>query len=398
MWRNWRRTAIALTAIVLGLILLLFMNGLIHGSDQGIYGNAVRFYGGNVQVHAPGYRAKANRMPLLPLADPAIVVAVAEAQPQVVAANQRITTGGLVSTRAGTYPVKITAIEPSDEAPHSIHAENVTAGRYLLDADADAVFIGQGLADELGVSVRDRVTVTSRSKQETMRQRSMTVVGIYDLGMAEAEKNMVFITLPEAQALYNLRDQETEVAIMLQQVGQEAVVMPALTAALPGYEVDSWTTLHPEIEETLAMKGAFTTVLGLIVLMIASIGVLNLMLMAVFERTREMGVLSALGMKGGQIMWLFLIEGGFIGLVGAIIGCAVGYGLVTAVGQVGLDFGFAAGMGEVTALMGSRIYPSVTPANVLFAGLAVTVIAALASLYPAWHASRKEPAAALHHI
>ena len=76
MWRNWRRTAIALTAIVLGLILLLFMNGLIHGSDQGIYGNAVRFYGGNIQVHAPGYRVKANRMPLLPLADPATVVAV----------------------------------------------------------------------------------------------------------------------------------------------------------------------------------------------------------------------------------------------------------------------------------------------------------------------------------
>ena len=115
--------------------------------------------------------------------------------------------------------------------------------------------------------------------------------------------------------------------------------MPALAAGLPGHEVDSWTTLHPEIQETIAMKGVFTTILGLIVLMIASIGVLNLMLMAVFERTREMGVLAALGMKGRQIMWLFLLEGALIGVVGAVIGCALGYGLVLAVGQVGIDFG-----------------------------------------------------------
>src|SRR5215204_6099371 len=115
MWRNWRRTAIALSAIVLGLILLLFLNGVIQGSDQGIYGNAVRFYGGNVQVHAQGYRLKANRMPLLPLADADATVAAATAQPEVVAAAKRITTGGLVSTREGSFPVRITAIQPSVE-------------------------------------------------------------------------------------------------------------------------------------------------------------------------------------------------------------------------------------------------------------------------------------------
>jgi ABC-type lipoprotein release transport system permease subunit len=85
-------------------------------------------------------------------------------------------------------------------------------------------------------------------------------------------------------------------------------------------------------------------------------------------------------------------------VVGAVIGCAIGYGLVLALGQVGIDFGYAANMGEMTAMMGSRLYPSVQPSTVLLSGVAVTVIAALASLYPAWQASRKEPAAALHHI
>jgi ABC-type antimicrobial peptide transport system permease subunit len=146
------------------------------------------------------------------------------------------------------------------------------------------------------------------------------------------------------------------------------------------------------------MKATFTSIFGLIVLLIASIGILNLMLMAVFERTREMGVLAALGMKGRQIMALFLIEGILIGVVGAITGCALGLGLIWGVAQVGIDISFTSGMGEITALMGDRLYPYVTTAGAINRGIAVAVIAGLASIYPAWQASRKEPAAALHHV
>ena len=398
LWRNWRRTAIALVAIVLGLILLLFFDGLLKGSDQAIFGNAVRLYGGNIQVHAPGFRAKASRLPLLPLADADAVVQAAHAQPQVIAAAKRINTGGLVSSREGAFPVAITGIEPTLEAPHSIQAENIAEGRFLTDEDDDAVVIGKGLADLLKVKAGDRVTLLGRSQHETMRQRTMTIVGIYDLGMAEAEKGMLFITLPEAQFLYNLRDQATEVAITLQSVGQEKVVVPALQAALPGDEVDSWETLKPEMRQTIETKSASTTIFGFVLLLIAAIGILNLMLMAVFERTREMGVLAALGMKGRQIMGLFLLEGAMIGAVGAVIGAVLGIALLWLFGQIGIDISYASGMGEITALMGDRLYPSISLAATISLSVAVVFIAALASLYPAWQASRKEPAQALHHV
>ena len=198
------------------------------GSDQSIFGNAVRLYGGNIQVHAPGYVEKANRMPLLPLDDADAVVEAAYAQPEVVSAAKRINTGGMIISREGAYPVAITAIEPSVEAPVSIQAENVVEGRYLMDEDLDAVFIGRALADLLDVTVGDRVTLLGRAKHETMRQRTMTVVGIYDLGAGAIEKGVAFITLPEAQTLYDLRDQVTEVAVSLQKVGQEKRVVPAL--------------------------------------------------------------------------------------------------------------------------------------------------------------------------
>jgi ABC-type lipoprotein release transport system permease subunit len=241
-------------------------------------------YGGNIQIHAPGYREKANRLPLFPLDDAEAVVKAARAQPQVVAASKRINTAGIVSGREGAYPVVITGIA----------SENIAQGRFLLEGDGDAILIGRGLADLLGVTAGDRVNLLGRSKHETMRQRTMTIVGVYDLGMTEAEKGMVFITLPEAQTLYNLRNQATEVTISLQSVGQEKAVVAALQAALPGYEVDSWETLKPEMRQTLDTKLAFTSFFGIVVLLIASIGILNLLLMAVFERTREMGVLAAL--------------------------------------------------------------------------------------------------------
>jgi len=398
MWRNWRRTAIALVAIVLGLILLLFLDGLIKGSDQAIFGNAVRLYGGNVQVHAPGFREKASRLPLLPLNDAERVVQAARAQPQVVAASKRINTAGIASSKEGAYPVAITAIEPAVEGPLSIQAENIAQGRFLLAGEGDAIVIGQGLADLLAVQAGDRITLLGRSKRETMRQRSMTIVGVYDLGMTEAEKRNVFITLPEAQTLYNLRDQVTEVTLSLQKVGQEKAVIAALQAALPDYEIDSWETLRPEMRQTMDTKLVFTSIIGLVVVLIASIGILNLLLMAVFERTREMGVLAALGMKGRQIIGLFLLEGSLIGVLGAVIGCGLGGILIGVFGAVGIDFSFMSGMGEITALMGERLYPSLTLAEAIGRGVTVAFIAAIASLYPAWQAARQEPVEALRHV
>ncbi len=398
MWRNWRRTSIAMIAIVLGLVLLLFFDGFIAGSDQAIYGNAVRLYGGNIQAHDEGYRDKARRLPILPLEDADAVVAAATAQPEVLSAAKRIKTAGIVSSAEGAFPVVINAIEPEIEAGFSIQAENVVEGRYLRPGEGDAIFIGRGLAERLQASVGDRVNVVGRSKQEQMRQRTMTIVGIYDLGMPEVEKGTLFMTLAEAQSLYNLRDQVTEVAINLEQVGQEAQVMPALVAMLPGYDIDTWDSLQPEVKEALTTKLAFTTVIGLIVIIVASIGILNIQLMAVFERTREMGVLSALGMKGRQIMGLFLLEGTMIGALGAFIGCLAGVALLAWVGRVGIDISFVSGMGEFTALMGDRLYPYVSPAGVISRGVLVTFIVMLASLYPAWQASRQQPAEALHHV
>lgn len=397
LWRNWRRTVIAVIGVSLGLVFLLFFDGLLGGSTQAMYGNLVKLQGGNIQIHAPGYGEKASRMPLLPLADAEAVVQTVLDQPGVIAASRRINTGGMVGSRGGTFPVSIFGIEPELEAPVGLLANNIGAGRYLTAGDEDALLIGQALAERLEVGVGDRVTLVGRSTYEQMRQRTMTVVGIYDLGFPDTERSMVFVSLAEAQTLFGLGGQATEVVASLATVGKEQPVVDALRAALPGYEVDSWITANTALEQTVAMKDQFGGLYGLVILLVAGVGILNLMLMAVFERTREIGVLAALGLKRWGIMFLFLLEGILIGVLGALVGGTLGGLIVGYFGYVGMPFGFE-GYGEVTALIGDRLYFEVGLLRLVGRGLTVVLIATLAALYPAWQASRQEPAEALHHV
>jgi ABC-type lipoprotein release transport system permease subunit len=404
VWRNWRRTVIAVIAIALGLTLILVFDGLLGGMDEALHGKQVKLQGGHVQVHAPGYREKMNRSPLLPLADPGALAQTAQALPEVVVVAQRIKTGGMVSRREATMPVAIIGIQPELETPAvSMVAENVSQGRYLQGDDEDVLLIGAALAKRLEVGVGDRVTLVGRATHEQMRRRTMTIVGIYDLDIKDIEEAQVYVSLQEAQTLYDLRDQATEIGVYLQEVGQEAAVVERLQPVLPGYEVDAWDTLDPTIKELMAIEDQVMGAFGLIILSIAGIGILNLMLMAVFERTREIGILGSMGLKRWETMVLFLLEGVLIGLLGALIGCLLGGVIGAYYGRVGIDIMSLYGtdlsdISEFMGLLGDRLYFRIGIDVFVQRALTVAIIAALASLYPAWQASKQEPAEALHYV
>ena len=398
LWRQRRRTLIVVLAMALGLSMMMLYDGLVAGFDQAIYGNAIRILGGNIHVHAAGYRAKADQTPLLALADDQAIVDAAQAQPQVLVATRRINTGGLASSREGAFAVGITGIEPEIEKDVNLAAQLVIAGRFLNSDDADVIFIGKGLADAMGVQVGDRITLTGRATHEQMRRRTMTVIGIYDLGMPDIEKRTIYISLSEAQSLYGLNGQSTEVAIELKQLGQEPVVISALQPALPGYEVESWETNFPELKAALGTKGAVMNVFSVIILLIAGIGILNLLLMAVYERTREIGVLGALGLKPRQISLLFVLEGTMMGVVGIAVGIVIGLAINGLLRQVGLDYSQFANVTSYMALVGGRVYPEWGLDKIVGRGLTVAIISALAAFIPAREAAQREPAEALHYV
>lgn len=398
IWRHRRRTIIIVAAMGFGLSLMMMYDGLVDGFNQAIYGNAIKVLGGNIQVHAEGYRDSAGQKPLLPLTDDAAVLAAVRAQPGVVVASRRINTGGLASSREGAFAVGITAVEPEVEQEVNLAAQNVIAGRALTAEDGDAIFIGKGLADAMDVSVGDRITLTGQAMHEQMRRRTMTVVGIYDLGMPDIEKLTVYLSLAEAQSLYELPGQATEVAVFLDNIGGEADLIGTLQPSLPGTEIDSFEDSYPELKYALATKGQIMDIFSVIILGIAGIGILNLLLMAVYERTREIGVLGAMGLKPSQISWLFILEGTFIGLVGVAAGVALGLTFNGLLRIVGLDYTAMSGMASYMALLSDKVYPSWGVGNLLSRALTVAIIAALAAVIPAREAAHRDPAEALHYV
>ena len=398
VWRHRRRTLIVVLAMGLTLAMMMLYDGLVAGFDDAIYGNAIKVLGGNIQIHAGGYQAKADQTPLLPLGDDQAIVQAALALPQVEAAARRINTGGLATNREGAFPVSIVGVEPDKELPVSLVAQHAAEGRYLKADDQDMVYIGKGLADEMSVKVGDSFTLVGRATHQQMRHRTMTVAGIYDVGMPDIEKRTLYISLAEAQSLYDLSGQSTEVAITLKKLGQEAVVMNALDPDLPSYEISSWQTNFPELQQALDTKGGVMNVFSVIILIIAGIGILNLLLMAVMERTREIGLLGALGMKPRQISWLFILEGALIGLVGVVFGVALGIALNGLLGQVGMDFSKFSTVTQYTALISGRVYPTLGTEKIVQRVLTVVIIATLASLLPAHEAAQNEPAQSLHYV
>ena len=398
IWRHRRRTLIVVLSIGLTMWLMMFYDGMIAGFEQAIYGNAIKVLGGNIQIHASGYQAKEGQNPLLPLANDQEAVNAALAQPQVVEASRRINTGGLATSREGAFAVIISGIEPEKELPVNLVAQHVAAGRFLTASDQDMAYIGQGLATAMGIGLGDRFTLAGRATHEQMRTRTMTVAGIFDVGMADIEKRTVYISLSEAQDLYGLSGQTTEVVVFLKQIGQETAVINALKPALSNDEMASWQTNFPELVQTIKTKSTGMNIFGVIMMLIVAIGILNLLLMAVYERTREIGVLGALGLKPRQISILFVLEGILMGLVGLAFGVVLGLLSNYVFSHVGFDFSAFSSMTTYTALISGRIYTTLGLEKLAQRALLVFIFAILASLYPAWEAAQNEPAKSLHYV
>lgn len=398
IWRHKRRTIILVLSVSLCLGMMMWYDGVMEGFQDSIYANAIKVLGGNIQVHMAGYKGTAGQDPMLGIPNGDAVITAAKTQSQVIEVSRRIQTGGLANNREGAFSVSIIGIEPELEAPVNLMSGHVTSGKYLSATDRDQAFIGQGLADMMSLKVGDTFTLTGKALHNQMRKRTVTVTGIYDLGMRDVEKKTVYISLTEAQDLYGLTGTSNEIVISLKNMGQEPEVMNAIKASVKGIEIESWQTSMPEMQNAISTKNGVMNIFSNILLVVAGIGIFNLLLMAVYERTREIGVLGALGMKSGQITWLFLLEGAMMGLVGAAAGVILGLAINISLQKIGMDFSAFSSVSEYMALVSGKLYPTLGLDKLPGHVIVIVFIALLASIYPASQASRKNPAEALHFV
>lgn len=413
IFRFKRRTLITFCSVSVGLALLIIIICLMNGIDKQSISNIINCQTSHLKVFQKGYFDKRDDLPMnITIADPERIRALIKDVPGVVATESRVLFGTGLIKGADELPCLGVAVQPGLDPGLFNIKESMIAGEWLEPGD-DKMLVGKDLAEDIELSVGDIVTVrmiTSSDKDDfSWNAVDMEVKGIFESGNPTVDGGRIIIPLARAMDSLGLENEVTEIVVRLDNdddntilTAQNRINEILASNEKDEFEVVTWKDLAGTFLAISEMKTQRSGMIVIIMLIIASMGIINTMLMAVFERTREIGMLAALGMKKGEIMKLFIFEGGFIGAIGALLGCVLG-GLATWYLEV--EGWSITAFGETFQKISEAAYPV---KDVYYADLTMDVlvmtfifgvaISVLASAYPAWKAAKLNPTEALRHI
>ena len=390
--RNKRRSILSALAVTMGTILLLFIAATLRGEMQGAMQNSIRLQTGHLQLRAASYDESKNSLAWKDLIEnPNQVIEQLKTLPQVTAATPRLIASGILSLGDQSKGMQVIGIDPTAE-PNQVFREGIIDGNFLTADDRDGILIGKPLADKFGLNVGNQVSLLVNTSDGTVDEQLFTIRGIYTTKTPAYDENTVFMSLDKAQAIAHAENHASLIFVMLQNQNQAVPVAAALAGS--NYQIKTWQELNGLTTQLEDFANLFMYIISLIILGITATVVTNTLVMAVYERTREIGILSAIGMKGRRIMTQYLTEAGLLATGGVIGGLILGGLLCLWVGSIG--FSIAASSAYTGILMGERIYPQLVASDAIGLTIAAYIITLVASLYPAVLAARMEPVEALH--
>ncbi|MGA7192082.1 MAG: ABC transporter permease [Anaerolineales bacterium] len=390
--RNRRRSILSALAVSIGLALLLFIAATVNGEMQGAMQTTIALQSGDLQVRAASYVEEKSSLKWEDLvANPEDVAAQIKKLPQVTIATPRLFASGIINTSNEAIGIQLYGIDPASPANAPI-VQGMVAGNFITPDDQNGILIGQALAQKLGVKVGDQIDLSTNTANGDVNEQNFIVRGIFSTNTPAYDQSTIFMPLAKAQVFTATQNHASTIFIMLDNRDASNSVAAALTS--PGYQVLTWQTMNDLVLETEQLANGYMVLIYLIVLAITATVIVNTLIMAVYERTREIGILAAIGMKGGRIMSLFLAEATILAIAGIAFGVVLGW-LVCAyfakfgfyIGNIGTNYEF---------LLGNRIYAMLTPSDTITLTIIALVITLIASLYPAILAARLEPVEALH--
>jgi ABC-type lipoprotein release transport system permease subunit len=398
VFRHRRRTLITFAAIAVGLGYMILMDSFMGGFEVYSMRNFVDQEAGHLKIHAAGYRGEENSMPVdIVIERPAAVMARLRDDLGFDRTTPRTWFRGQLSNGADELPVVGIGLDTVTDGRVFDYPAAVKRGRFFHDRLE--LLVGQNLAQDLGVDTGDYVTVLARTRAGSWNAFDFTVVGLLGTSDMFIDMNTVVMPLGTADELLGMGGAVTEIAVRLKGMGAAAPAKKRFEAAgFTGLEAWTWRELGELVFQITGTKRAAGFVLVLVVIIIAAVGIVNTMLMAVMERTREIGTLRALGFGSREVVTLFIWEGGLIGFLGSVVGVAFGVGAAVFLDMLKLDMtGLMMGF-EKLLPMRMILYTEVDPlfvAQVMLLGIGVSL---LATLLPARRAARIQPAEALRHV
>jgi putative ABC transport system permease protein len=399
IWRNRRRSLLTVLAIALGLAFNIFMRGIGDGFHEQMVDNSVRAEIGHIQIHRAGYRDDPELNKTLP--DPEKITQSIRSLPDLRGYSLRVLGGGLASTADNSSGVEILGIDPTQERTVTSIQNAIVQGKYLAEGmQQRPILLGDRLASRLKVSLGDKVVLMVQAADGSMGAQLFRVAGIFRSGSPEMDEGVVFLLRSDAQSLFVLGDRITEAALLLGSSRQVPAALATLRQDLDDAPVEilPWWQVAPFLQQFIQIDDAFFYIIVLIFFIVISIGILNTIMMSIFERVREFGVMMALGTKPKQIVKLVVEEAFALGLVGVVIGSLLGTAFTLYYARQGINLSsFSAGAAAL-GITSSRVYSELTAANLIYSNLAVLIVVVLVALYPAAYAARLQPVEAIRHV
>ncbi|MCP3953388.1 MAG: ABC transporter permease [Desulfobacterales bacterium] len=399
IWRNPRRTAIILIAVSIGVWSMVVLGALWQGMVNQMITNGIATMTGHLQIHQKDYRND----PVVEnsISDPDRVAKVIDADlPDKAVWSSRIRVTAVAANARHSVGVTVIGIDPDREAKVSFIEGAIRQGRYLKTDDPYGILIGQALADKFATKLGRKVVLMSQDTEKEIGSRAFRIAGIFRAEMEATEKQFVFITKPAARKLLKLGTGVSEYAIVLPEADPpdlESIVARLQANLSEDVRVEGWPEILPMVKTYVEMIQSWNWIWYLVVFIAMGFGIVNTMLMAVYERMREFGVLKALGMKPGWIVKDVLAESFFLLLGGMLIGNGVAFLTVWVFSRTGIDLS-ALSAGAEYAGIAKIIYPALNLQDVAIANLMVFLLGMVISLYPAIRAARFTPVEAMAHV
>jgi ABC-type lipoprotein release transport system permease subunit len=398
LWRHKRRTWLTATAMIFSNVLLIFMISLQLGSYDMMINNTLQAFSGHLQVQHDGY----NHNPKLRTSIPS-VLALAEQVRQALpgaGVTARAAAFALASSELRSVGIQVIGVQPDHEPRVSTLPGLVQEGRFLQDPDAAEIVIGGVLARNLKVTTGDELTLLGSGRDGSFAAGVVTVVGIFNSSSVDMDRSLAEIPLGYFQDTFAMEGHGNSIAISTDNLEQIPAASGRVNNIIAGQDalvLLDWTALHPGLQQ--AIKADFSSawfMYGVLIILVA-FSVLNTQLMSVLERTREFGVITALGIKPSRLASLVMLETALMAAIGLAIGVLLGALVALYFNAAGFSY---PGMDEMAVRFNlpASIYPSVSVISLLLGPVVVFLFCLLASIYPALRLFRLRPVEAMRAV
>ena len=389
IWRNKMRSAVVIISVIIGLWAGAMFMGVESGMAEQRQNDAIQNEVSHIQIHQKEF--KTDKEPVFVIPETERVIAAISKSENVKAVSGRLVTMGMILTASNSAGVKINGVVPEDEAKIIGLDRKIVAGNFFVPEKLNQILIGDRLADKMKLKVKSRIVLTFSDKVGNVVSGSFRVAGIFNTNNIAIDEAVVYTRIQDMSSLLLTEKNVHEIAILLTGNEKLEFEVAKIKGEFPTLIVESWREAAPEIGLLIDMVAVLTKVIMIVILFALAFGIINTMLMAMLERTREIGMMMALGLNKLKLFLLVLFETAILVLIGCPFGLLLSYGVINIYAKRGINLG-AYGNALETLGLSNIIYPKVELRQYEQIIFLVIITALIASIFPARKALRIQPA------